>query len=67
MNVVAITGKDVVAGTSNSSYTYRFPCSVNLDNHSVALASLTIFSCYFNVTAALANNVFTITIYPADA
>ena len=67
MNVVAITGKDVVAGTSNSSYVYRFPISVNLNDHSVALASLTMYSCYYNVTAALANNVFTVTIYPADA
>ena len=67
MNVVCITGKDVVAGSNNSTYTYRFPCSVNLNDHSVALASLTMYSCYYNVTAAIANNVFTITIYPADA
>ena len=67
MNVVAITGKDVVVGTNNSSYVYRFPCSVNFNDHSVALASLTMYSCYYNVTAALANNVFTVTIYPADA
>jgi len=67
MNVVCITGKDVVAGTNNSTYTYRFPSSINLNDHSVALASLTMYSCYYNVTAAIANNVFTITIYPADA
>ena len=67
MNVVCLTGKDVVVGTNNSSYVYRFPCSANLNDHSIALASLTLFSCWFNVTAALGNNKLSLTIFPADA
>jgi len=67
MNVICLTQANVVQGSGNSSFVYRFPTSANLDNHSIALASLTLYSCWFNVTAALGNNKLSLTIYPADA
>ena len=67
MNVICLTQANVVSGSGNSSFVYRFPTSVNFENHSIALASLTAFSCWFNVTAALGNNKLSLTIFPADA
>ena len=67
MNVVCLTQSNVVQGTGNSTFVYKFPCSVNLNDHSVALASLTLFSCWNNVSAALGNNKLSLTIFPADA
>ena len=67
MNVICLTQANVAQGTGNSTFTYHFPCSANLDNHSIALASLTMFSCWNNVTAALGNNKLSLTIYPDDA
>ena len=67
MNVVCLTQANLVQGTGNSTFTYRFPNSVQLDNHSVALASLTMLSCWNNVSAALGNNTLSLTIFSADA
>jgi len=67
MNVICLTQSNVIQGTGNSTFVYKMPSSVNLDNHSIALASLTMFSCWNNVTAALGNNKLSLTIFPADA
>ena len=67
MNSICLTASNVVSGTHNASYVYKFPSSAVFGNHSIALAGLTCYSCVFNVTAALGNNKLSLVIYPADA
>ena len=62
MNLICLTQANLV-GSGNNSFVYRFPSSANFDNHSIALASLSCYSCVFNVTAALGNNILNMRIY----
>ena len=54
-------------GAGSNTFVYSFPTSVNFSNHSIALQSVSTSFSWFNITAALANNSFSFTIYPADA
>jgi hypothetical protein len=63
MNSICLTQANLVPGSGNSSFVYRFPSSANFDHHSIALASLSCYSCVFNVSAALGNNILFMKIF----
>ena len=62
MNSICLTTSNLVR-TGNNSFVYKFPSSAFFDNHSIALSSLTCYSCVFNVTAALGNNLLNMSIF----
>lgn len=50
--------KNVVSNSNNSKYVYKFPYSVVLDSHEIALASLNMYYSWPNVQAVYNNNIF---------
>jgi len=60
MNVIVLNQNDIV-GTTNSVFKYKFRNSVNLSNKEIALASLSMYYSWFNITPELGNTKFFIT------
>lgn len=57
MHNIVISGSNVVPGTNNTQYKYKFPSSITLDKYtSIALVSLNIYFSWFNINASLYNN-----------
>jgi len=50
-----------ITSTDNNVLVYNFPNSVVFDNHSIALASASMYYSWFNISALLGNNIFTYT------
>ena len=60
MNNIILTRNQLVSGTLNR-FQYNFPATANLTDCEIALSSINLNYCWFNVTAALGNNAFTYT------
>ena len=59
MNTIVLNQSNIV-GTGNNTLTYKFPNSILLDNHEVAVQSASIYYSWQNINSSpLANNMFT--------
>lgn len=47
-----------IVGTGNNTFEYKFPSSVNFNNHEIAVESISINYSWVNISAALHNNAF---------
>lgn len=56
---VIINRKNVVAGTNNTKYIYKFPQPIKLESQEIALASMSIYYSWANIQDSYKNNVFT--------
>jgi hypothetical protein len=64
---IVINQNNVVAGSNNSEYTYRFPRgSINLKNASVAIQKISMYYSWQNVTDELNNRAFKL-LFPTGA
>lgn len=61
MNCIVLTQDNITDSVNNSTFKYEFRNSVNLTNKEIALASLTMYYSWFNITSAIGNNKFTYT------
>ena len=62
MHLLCINASNVVAGTNNTRYLYKFPSSATFDKYSsIALVSCNMYFSWFNITAAYNNNKFSYT------
>lgn len=59
MNTIVLNQTNIVQDGTNSSLVYRFPNSVQFDDHSVALAQAQMFYSWNNISSAQGNNTFT--------
>ena len=50
--------KNVIRNSNNGKYLYKFPYSVVLDSHEIALASLNMYYSWPNIQAVYNNNIF---------
>jgi hypothetical protein len=54
---IILSGSNVVSGTNNTQYKYRFPNAITFDKYSsVALISANLYYSWFNVSSSLYNN-----------
>lgn len=53
---ILLNSSNVVAGSDNSKYEYKFPVPKLMNNSSIALHSLQLYYSWFNINAALYNN-----------
>jgi len=60
MRTVILTSSNIV-GTGNNTLDYQFPTTATFKNDYVAVASISMYYSWFNVTALLGNNTFTYT------
>lgn len=59
---IILTSRNIVASTNNSVLVYKFPNSVQFNNHEIAVSSLQMYYSWQNINATtLRNNVFTYT------
>lgn len=58
MRTIVLNNRNVVDGTNNSRYLYRFPNSVQFKNHEIAIASINMYYSWFSITSAIGNNTF---------
>lgn len=69
MRTIIINGNNVVPNSLNDTYTYRFPNgAVNFSNDQIAVASISMYFSWFNITSATTgsqynNNIFQYTWY----
>lgn len=63
-SAIVFTPSSVIQDGQNNKLVFKFPGSVKLDNHSVAVSALSMYYSWRNITAALGNNTFSITIFP---
>ena len=57
MKTISITTKHIQS-TKNSFLRYNFPNNVNLHNHQIGLASLSMFYSFYNISSRKNNNIF---------
>lgn len=54
---IILSGSNVVSGTNNTQYKYRFPNAITFDKYSsVALISANLYYSWFNISSSLYNN-----------
>lgn len=59
---IILTSRNIVPNTNNSVMVYRFPNSVQFNNHEIAVSSLQMYYAWQNINnSTLRNNVFTYT------
>lgn len=61
MFVLVLNQSNLVQDGQNNKLVYKFPNSVVLTNKYIAVSSVTMFYAWFNITAALGNNIITYT------
>ena len=62
MNTIVLNQNNVVAGSNNSVLSYNFPNSVLLNDHQVAVSSISMYYSWNTINSSpLANNTFTYT------
>tara|TARA_R110002012_G_scaffold158318_3_gene319717 strand:- start:916 stop:1782 length:867 start_codon:yes stop_codon:yes gene_type:complete len=52
-----------IVGTGNNTFEYKFPSSVNFNNHEIAVESISINYSWVNISSALNNNKFEYVFY----
>jgi hypothetical protein len=60
-SLISINQSNVVANSNNSTYTYNFQGTALFNNHEIAVASISMYYSWVNISAALQNNVFSYT------
>lgn len=60
-SIIVINQSNVVADGTNSTFVYRFPNSVLLDKHEIAVNSLTMYFSWANINSVFQNQVFSYT------
>jgi len=63
-SAIVFAPNSVIQDGQNNKLVFKFPGSVKLDNHSVAVSSLNMYYSWRNISAYLGNNTFNITIFP---
>lgn len=58
MFVIVLTASDVYPDGNNNSFVYNFPNSVVLKDKFIAVSSITMYYCWFNILASNNNNTF---------
>ena len=59
---IILTSRNIVSNTNNSVLVYKFPNSVQFNNHEIAVSSLQMYYSWQNINdTTLRNNVFTYT------
>jgi len=53
-----VFNQDSIVGEGNNTFVYKFPSSVNFNNHEIAVESISINYSWVNISAALNNNKF---------
>jgi len=61
MFVLVLNQSNLIPDGQNNKLLYKFPNSVNLTNKYIAVSSITMYYSWFNISAAIGNNVFTYT------
>ena len=61
MFVLVLNQSNLIQDGQNNKLLYKFPNSVNLTNKYIAVSSVTMYYSWFNISAAIGNNVFTYT------
>ena len=62
MRTIALNQSHCLDTTQNNTYVYNFPNSVQFVNdESIAVASISMFYSWYNISAALSNNTYTYT------
>jgi hypothetical protein len=56
---IVMNRNDVIPGTNNTKYIYKFPKQVNAKNQEIALASLSMYYSWPNIQQLYKNNIFT--------
>lgn len=59
MNVIVVTKNNIISSSGNNIFQYDFERSVFLKNKEIALASLSIYYSWYNISSSLGNNTFT--------
>ena len=60
MRTVILSSSNIV-GTGNNTLTYNFPTTATFKNDYIAVASVSLYYSWFNISSALGNNTFTYT------
>lgn len=58
MFVIVFNQTNIVQDGENNKLVFKFPNSVNLDDHYIAVSSVAMYYSWFNITSSLANNAF---------
>jgi len=57
-STIVFNQNNIVEGTNNSTFIYKFPSSVNFNHHAVAVESISVNYSWVNISSALNNNSF---------
>lgn len=58
MRTIVLNNLNVVSGTNNSRYLYKFPNSVNFKDHQIAVSAVNMYYSWFSITSSIGNNSF---------
>lgn len=58
MFILVLNQGNIIPNGNNSTLVYKFPNSIKLTDKYIAVSSINMFYSWFNITAALGNNVF---------
>lgn len=58
MRTLVLNSKNVVSGTNNSRYLYKFPGPVGFKNNEIALASVSMYYSWYSISSSINNNKF---------
>jgi len=61
MSLITINQSNVVSNLNNSTYTYNFPSTAVLNNHELAVQSISMYYSWLNISSLLQNNTFSYT------
>ena len=59
MRTLVLNQNNVVQDGNNNTLVYRFPNSITFSNSEIAVAQITMYYSWFNITSSLTNNSFT--------
>lgn len=59
MKTIVLNQTNIVQDGNNNTLVYKFPNSVTFTNSEIAIAQITMYYSWFNVTSSLSNNYFT--------
>lgn len=58
MFIIVFNQNNIIQDGQNNKLVFKFPNSVNLDDHYIAVSSVAMYYSWFNISSALANNTF---------
>lgn len=60
MRTIVLNQDNLVQNGNNNTLVYKFPNSVTFSNSEIAIAQITMYYSWFNITSSISNNVFTL-------